>query len=216
MKNYLVFDWDGTLHNTEVLYANAVRHAVKRLYESGLCEWREYSDHELSVYLGMSAADMWNSFMPQLAAEWKQKASVMVGEEMIRQIENSGAMLYEGTKETLCRLKEEGYELIILSNCKIAYLEAHRKEFVLDTYFTAYYPAERYDYLPKHEIMQRIMQEYPGIYTMIGDRRQDIDAGVKNHLRTVACDYGYGSVQELQDADIHIRDIRELVSVLKQ
>lgn len=82
----LVFDWDGTLHNTLRLYGRAFRATYRELVRSGYAPVRDYSDWEVSTYLGMNAADMWNAFMPQLPQPIKQAASDRIGREMVRLI----------------------------------------------------------------------------------------------------------------------------------
>ena len=51
---------------------------------------------------------------------------------------------------------------------------------------------------------------------MVGDRRADIDAGRANGLRTVGCTYGFGTREELADADFLIAAPRELPAVLER
>ena len=82
----LIFDWDGTLHNTLHLYGKAFRIAYRELVESGYAPPKYYSDEEMSQYLGMNAPDMWNAFMPELPQEVKKAASDQVGREMVRLI----------------------------------------------------------------------------------------------------------------------------------
>ena len=62
----LIFDWDGTLHNTLHLYGKAFRRAYEELVRFSCAPPRIYSDREVSIYLGMNAEDMWNAFMPEL------------------------------------------------------------------------------------------------------------------------------------------------------
>ena len=49
---------------------------------------------------------------------------------------------------------------------------------------------------------------------IVGDRRQDIEAGEKNNLITIGCRYGFGDWEELKEADYIIDDIRELEKLL--
>ena len=65
----VIFDWDGTLHDTKALYGAALRRTLSRLEEQGYSVPKDRSDDRLARYLGVNARDMWNDFMPALPAE---------------------------------------------------------------------------------------------------------------------------------------------------
>ena len=46
----LIFDYDGTLHNTAHLYGCAFRKSYQQLVKNGYAEKRYYSDKEMSKY----------------------------------------------------------------------------------------------------------------------------------------------------------------------
>ena len=58
---------------------------------------------------------------------------------MIRQIRKHKAVWYPGAEEMLTALKNRGYHLVILSNCKASYREAHWKEFGMERWFDRFY-----------------------------------------------------------------------------
>lgn len=214
MIKTLIFDYDGTLHDTARLYGKAFRKAYAYLVSEGKAPQREYTDEETSIYLGMSAPDMWEAFMPSLEQAYKQTASAMIGAEMDRLVEAGEAVLYEDCLDIMQALKEKGYQLVILSNCRHAYLEAHKKVFHLEKYFDGFYAAEDFGFAPKEEIFDVIQKQYPAEFAVIGDRASDLAVAVKHHLRSIACDYGFGEEAELRMAEMHIKDIRELLSIL--
>ena len=49
---------------------------------------------------------------------------------------------------------------------------------------------------------------------IIGDRFQDIDAGKKNDIYTIGCSYGFFLEEELDEADLIIKNISELKKYL--
>jgi phosphoglycolate phosphatase len=74
--------------------------------------------------------------------------------------------------------------------------------------------SEDYHYITKSDILKRIKSTLkPGI-VIVGDRFHDMDAGKDNGILTIACDYGYGTISELENADFHINDINELKNML--
>jgi phosphoglycolate phosphatase len=210
----IFFDYDGTLHNGIKIYAPAFREAYAYLVENCYAEPREWTEAEISYWLGFSPIDMWNRFMPDIPEETKITCSGIISSTMKALTEDGKAVLYSGSIEVLSYLKEKGYHLIFISNCKSYYKEAHNRIFGLDSYFEELIATEEYGYLPKNEILRSIKDRYEMDIAIVGDRFQDIEAGKDNGILTIGCSYGYGSALELQDADIIIRDILELKNIL--
>jgi phosphoglycolate phosphatase len=210
----IFFDYDGTLHNSINIYAPAFRKAYKFLVNQGLAENREWSDKEISYWLGFNPQEMWNSFMPNRGEELRKRCSNLIGEEMAAQIEQGKPALYEGALETLQYLKDKGYHLVFISNCKAYYRECHNKLFKLDKYFEDLVCSDDYNFIPKSDILKVIKHNYPKDMIIVGDRRQDIEAGKKNNIYTIGCSYGFALEGELDDADMFINNIQELTKYL--
>ncbi len=206
----LIFDWDGTLHNTLSLYGNAVRSAYRELVDAGEAPEHWYSDEDLSIYLGVNARDMWASFLPDLSEQRRDEMIQKVGRYMISLIKAGETSLYPGTEDVLDRLKAEGFRMVLLSNCTCAYMEAHREHFQLDRWFEGYYPCEAWDNAPKEEIFPHIRQEFEGDYCVIGDRESDLIVAKVHRLHSIACTWGFGNPKEYAQADIRIDSIAEL------
>lgn len=210
----LIFDYDGTVHNSILTYVPAFRTTMKWLSDNGYIADKEYSDTEISRWLGFNSTDMWNSFHPELDADIREKARLMLGQDMARRIDNGEGALYEGTEEVLSELKMRGYKLIFLSNCRFHYLERHKREFRLDRFFDSFYCCEAYDFIPKHEIFRKIAPQHTGSFIVIGDRFHDIETAVRNGLQSIGCAYGFGSADELSEADIIVNSISEIPSAV--
>lgn len=216
MLRTLIFDWDGTLHNTRALYGGAFLAAYSWLVEAGQAPARRYTDEELSVYLGINAREMWKTFMPGLSQELRDRASAIVGERMVAGIKAGRAILYPGAEEALEEIKSDGYRLVFLSNCKRAYMEAHREWFGLDRYFDGFYCCEDYDFIPKKDIFPHVAETFPGDYLMIGDRNSDLALGFAHGLKTIACAYGFGAPAEWEGADGLARSVAELPGLVRK
>ena len=122
---YIIFDYDGTLHNSIRIYEPAFKRAYDYLVNNGYAEEKVFKEDEVSRFLGLTARQMWNDFMPSLPEDEKKKCSSIIGEAMIQYIDEGQAELYDGTIETLVKLNELGYKLIFLSNCKVSYMKKH-------------------------------------------------------------------------------------------
>ncbi len=206
----LVFDFDGTLHDTAALYGRAVRSVLPELEKDGYAVPKECSDRDLSKYLGMTGQQMWEDFMPALPTELREMAREKVGQNLRTGITEGYARLYDGIPELLSDLKEQGHTLVILSNCREAYLMAHRAYFSLDQWFSGYYCSSGYENAPKEVIFESIRSDFPGEYIMIGDRASDIRVGIVHHIPTIACSYGFGREEEWHGADCVASCVQEL------
>lgn len=212
----LIFDYDGTLHNSMITYAPAFRDTMKWLSDNGYIEPKEYADSEISCWLGFNSTDMWGQFHPELDIEIREKARKMLGENMTDRVERGEGKLFPDTVETLAKLKEQGHTLIFLSNCRVHYMERHRRVFGLDRYFDFFYCCEEYDFIPKYQIFRIFSLQHSGQYIVIGDRFHDIETAVKNGLHSIGCAYGYGSAEELSDADITVNDIAGIPKAVEE
>lgn len=214
--NTVVFDYDGTIHDTSKIYITAFKRNYARLVSDGYAEEREFEDSEITKWLGCTAAEMWNTFMPSLPDEEKKRSSETIRACMAQLIHEGRSRLFEGVEETLLKLKSEGRQLVVLSNCAVEYMNNHRKHFGLDRLFDGYFCAETYGFRPKSEIFEYIKKEYSGGYCMVGDRHHDFEAGKSNGALTVGCRYGFGNEKELALADTVINNIGALDAVIRE
>lgn len=210
----LIFDYDGTIHNSIKTYAPAFRSTIQWLAENGYAKPKEYTDSEISYWLGFNSNDMWQNFMPGLDNEIRESARIRLGEDMARRIENGEGELFDGAEEMLLHLKTTGHKLIFLSNCRIHYMERHRRVFALDRFFDRFYCCEEFGFIPKYEIFRKIAPDNPGGFIVIGDRFHDIETAVRNDLLSIGCSYGYGSPEELASADIIADSPLEIISAV--
>lgn len=211
----IIFDYDGTLHDSIKIYAPAFKKAYEYLVKNGYAKDRVWTDSQISKWLGYSSKDMWQEFMPQLSSPLKEHCSAIIGDAMLEYIKEGKARLYEGSLETLDKLRDMGYNLIFLSNCKTQYMQMHIKVFNLDKYFSAFYCTQQYDFAPKYEIFKDISKKHSGSFIVVGDRFQDIEMADKHGLFSIGCAYGYGTGEELKKADALAGSVGEIVGILE-
>ena len=212
----LVFDYDGTLNDSIIIYAPAFRKAHEYLMNKRLIPKREYSDDEISGWLGFTAKDMWCNFAPHLDDEEKANCSRIIADEMLRLTLEGKASLYPHTEKALFALKEKGFQLLLLSNCTTSYMEANRKVFALDRFFSAFYSAEAFDYIPKSEIFEHIRKCWNGSFLIVGDRYHDMEIAQRYKLPSIGCLYGYGAREELHCASCKIDSIEEITEAIEK
>lgn len=210
----IVFDYDGTLHDSTANYIAAFKMAYNYLIEKKKAVPRDWKDEEITKWLGYSSKDMWENFMPNLDVEHQTTASKIIGETLLEKILAKEATLYTGALETLGYLKGKGYQLIFLSNCSEKYMNAHRQAFQLDQYFEDMYCTETFEYSAKYKIFELIEKQYKENFLVVGDRIQDFEIGHYHNLINIGCNYGFGSEEELQQSDLRINAIQELQDIL--
>ncbi len=207
----IFFDYDGTLHNTLAIYGPAFRKSYQYLIDTHGAEEKTWRDEDIKAFVGQPPSQMWKQFGHGLDQKGKKEASERLSNVMKEQIEQGNAVLYEGAKETLSYLRDKGYTLVFISNCKNYYLEAHEAMIDLRQYFTSMVCSETFkDIEQKTDVLGRIKDIYDGPQVIIGDRHHDIEAGKDHGLYTIAATYGFGSDDEYKQADTTIEDIRDL------
>ena len=215
MKPLLIFDYDGTIHNTIGIYEPAFREVYKEIADKGYCRFEDIPTKRIKGWLGMNSKDMWNDFMPQLPEKIKEESGAKVGKLMVRQIKEHKAVWYEGAKEVLTQLKEEGYLMVILSNCKTAYKKANWEEFSMDQWFLEFYDCETYQFAPKTKIIQHIKEKYQMESVVIGDRNSDLECARSGNSLFIGCEYGFGKENELAKADLLASNIKKIPDLIK-
>ncbi len=216
MKPTLIFDYDGTIHDTLHIYEPVMRDTYHWLAQEGYVEEKPLAQARIAGWLGLNAKEMWEDFQPQLAEEIREQAAKRNGDGMVARVRDHEARWYASAKSTLDLLKQNGYPMIVLSNCKIAYREAHWEEFRMERWFDRFYDCESYGFAPKTQIIKEILPQYDAPYVVIGDREKDLACARAADAAFIGCLYGYGSREELSGADALIKDIGELPNVLKK
>mgnify|MGYP001489483243 CR=1 FL=1 len=70
---YIIFDYDGTLHNSIKIYKPAFMTAYDYLVDNGYAKKREFSDQEISKFLGLSGIHLF-----QICQSVKKKSVVQL------------------------------------------------------------------------------------------------------------------------------------------
>lgn len=213
MKQYLLFDLDGTLTDPMVGITSSVQYALEK-----------FGIHvrylkELIPFIGPPLAESFQKFYG-FSKEDAEKAIQYYREYYAPKgiFENE---VYEGIPEMLAHLTEAGFTLLVATSKPTVFARKVLKHFGMEDYFSFVGGSEvDGSRTKKAEVISYILKTC-GIEAkeaiMIGDRRHDIEGGKACGLESVGVLYGYGTEQELTEAgaDHIIRTVAELEDYLR-
>ncbi|MFS0727286.1 HAD family hydrolase [Paenibacillus sp. 1P07SE] len=212
----ILFDMDGTLLQTETLLVHVHERLFKQLREEGLYT-REMPPVELLLgCLGMLLEDIWRKVMPDGSPEAHRRADELMLQYELEGLAAGQGDLYPGVVETLRELHARGIKLFVASNGLEDYVRGIAKVKTLDSLFDGLYSAGQYGTASKVELVSRLVQDH-GLTSawMVGDRSSDVEAGKRNGLPVIGCQYaGFGREEELAGADALIASFPELLQLL--
>lgn len=213
MKQYLLFDLDGTLTDPMVGITSSVQYALEK-----------FGIHvrylkELIPFIGPPLAESFQKFYG-FSKEDAEKAIQYYREYYAPKgiFENE---VYEGIPEMLAHLTEAGFTLLVATSKPTVFARKVLKHFGMEDYFSFVGGSELDgSRTKKAEVISYILKTC-GIEAkeaiMIGDRRHDIEGRKACGLESVGVLYGYGTEQELTEAgaDHIIRTVAELEDYLR-
>ncbi|KAB0624626.1 HAD-IA family hydrolase [Acinetobacter guillouiae] len=128
--------------------------------------------------------------------------------------------VFDDVAQTLEALKSKGYRLFLATAKPEVYARQILDHFDLLKYFDYPYGSElNGERTNKGELITYILEKEklnPEECLMVGDREHDIFGARKNAIETIAVEYGYGSKQELDEAEpkTRIAKFSELLNLL--
>lgn len=216
MKQYLLFDLDGTLTDPKVGITTCVQYALK---DFGI---DEPDLDKLEPFIGPPLKESFQEFY-QMTDEQADAAVKKYRErfERVGLFENS---IYDGIPQMLRTLQAKGLHLAVASSKPTVFVQQILEHFHIDKYFEAVVGSELDGTrVKKEEVVQealrRLFKDKPvekdKVY-MIGDRKFDIEGAKAMHVDSVGVAYGYGSMEELKaaHADYIVRTVEELQKFL--
>ena len=212
---YLLFDLDGTLTDSKEGITRSVQYALEQM--DAECP----SMDELEWAIGPPLVDAFAFLLNTRDRKRLQKAINFYRERYVEHcaIENKP---YNGIHETLEALVDHNYQLYLATSKPWTYARKILDYFDMQNYFTAIHGSEldgTRDY--KKELICYILCIHKisnKQSLMIGDRNYDILGAKHNNMRSIGVTYGYGSLEEIQEAgpDAICDDHRLIFPTLKK
>lgn len=214
----MLFDLDGTLFRTESVLISAYHKVFARLREEGLYPGPTPPEERILGSLGMLLEEIWRRVMPDGSPEAHSRANELLLIYQVQELGAGGGEMYPGVESTLRELHRRGIRLYVASNGLEKYVKGVIRHKGLAPLFDGLYSAGEYGTRSKADLVRRLLDEQ-GIASawMVGDRSSDVEAGRKNGLVTVGCDYaGFRKEGELDGCDIRITAFPQILQYLAQ
>lgn len=212
-KEYILFDLDGTIINSEKGIINS---AIYALESFGI---KIENPEMLRSFIGPPLKDSIIAYFDldsQKAEEIVLKYREHYGEKGLYE-----CALYPGIKELLEDLTKAGKRPCIATTKSTYFAEKILSYLDVGQYFTkiagSNLDGSRQD---KHEVIEYCLKslaiEDRKKVLMIGDRKYDIEGAKKSEIDSIAVSYGFGELSELKKAGAKmiVKDARELRKII--
>jgi len=208
----VLFDFDGTLVDTNGLIVDSWRHTVMTM------AGRDIGDDEIRTTLGELLIDSMRRILPEAdAGEALEVYRVYQRELFLDRIR-----LFDGAEETLRALKEAGYKVALVTSRMKGSTEKGLAHFGLDGFFDAILTASDADKAkPDPEPLLMILETIasgPEEAIYIGDTVHDIEAGLAAGVFTILVDWSFALPPEERagapEPDMVIKGLKDVLTLL--
>ncbi len=209
MIRNILFDLDGTLTDPGPGIKNSIRYALKKEQLPPLPE------ETLNAFIGPPLIDSFMKYCGASAEEARHLTDVY--REYFREKGLYENTVYPGIPEVLQKLKERGFRLYLATSKPEPFAKIILEHFGLAGLFTFIGGATMEETrTKKDEVIQYVLEENRLIKEeclMVGDRSYDIDGAHQCGLCAIGVLYGYGTIQELKDAEAWAQNPEELLDI---
>jgi len=211
MKNVL-FDFDGTLMNTWPGIEATLKASLQTL---------NFPVSDNAITRDLVGIPLMKVFEELLGSD---PASADLATQKYRElfpvVGMAGARPYGGVVKMLEGLKMGGRDVFLVTARNEMITKQMMKDHSLTRFFTWVRGEQEGEVLDgKEHMVAEVLKHFgldPGDCVMVGDRRYDMEAAKANEVRTVGVTYGYGTVEELENAGASqlVGSINELEGIL--
>ena len=212
IKN-IIFDFDGTLADTSKLIVATMQ---KSIQDYGL-PYR--NEEQIKSTIGIRLEEIPSILWPSIKGLGEPFAAVYRKNfETLK--DKIPVTLFPGIKETLSRLKKEGFEMSVATSRSHRSVEELTEHLgIRDCFVYLLGGDDVKEGKPAPESINRILSVTGGNSNdtmMVGDMNVDIIMGKNAGVKTCGVTYGNGKAKELEEAgaDFIISDFKQLIEIL--
>lgn len=207
----VLFDLDGTLVDSLDDLTDAVNHIREAFFHPPL------TADAVRMKIGKGARNLVQQALPDVAESGIDRALDMFLQFNRLHIADK-SRLYPGILETLHELAARDIKMAVISNKNEDLSALILQALGIHDLFESIcggdtYPESKPSPLPLLKVMEKLGIA-PHECVMVGDSINDIEAGHRAGVASMACSWGYGSEEELTGADIFAHTPQELLTVI--
>lgn len=197
MKDYILFDLDGTIVNSEAGIYNSIKYSLNKF---GI---KETDTTKLKPFIGPPLSESFNRYYGFTGIDLEN--SVKYYREYYSKTGLYEVAVYDGVKDLLFNLKKAGKKLVLATSKPEPFAKEVLRFIGLDKYFTFVFGATfdssraKKDQVIAYALTTAKIDPVNAI--MVGDRFHDIEGAKANNMQSVGVLYGFGSFDELKNAN---------------
>jgi phosphoglycolate phosphatase len=209
--SHLLFDLDGTVVDPREGITRSIAYALDKLGRPTPTE------QALTAYIGPPLGEVFRSLLCTRDPGLIQNAVAAYRERFSDMgiVENR---VYPGIEEALASLAARGFRLSIATSKPRVYAERIVQHHNLARYFNGVFGPTLADiHESKGAVIRRVLQNAScaaAMAVMIGDRKEDVVGARENGINAIGVTWGYGTREELCDADVIVDTPHALISQL--
>ena len=181
----IVFDWDGTLMDSETQIVHSMFGAIRDM------QLESRSADECRNIIGLGLKEAIDSLYPGRDEQFSRQFVDSYSQHWFAQANDSE--LFPGARETLLLLREAGFELAIATGKGRTGLERVLKHTELESMFSVTRCSDETRSKPHPQMLEEILQE-TGVEAentlMVGDTEYDMNMAIQAGVHPVAVSYG--------------------------
>lgn len=191
----LIFDLDGTLLNTLLDLASSVNYAMRE------CGFNERTTDEIRRFIGNGVAVLIQRSVPDGTSEEEYKKALDIFKTHYKENSRKNTAPYDGICDLLRKLKEDGYNLAIVSNKVDFAVKDLRDEFFNGLIDVAIGDSDATRTKPEPDMVYKAIEELgvdkeSCIY--IGDTDVDIETARNSGMDCISVSWGFRLRSELE------------------
>lgn len=174
----VVFDVDGTLHDTFRWWAPIIRAGLRRFADQQGLDVVMPDDRTAEAVVGMKDAGVWAPFLPEAHKHrWQELRAVVLPME-VEEVSRGVDYLFAGVRPLLVHLRRIGVKVALASNCRRTYMGAMQNGQGLAALTDWQFCLDSPGVATKTDMLRiaRTTAGEPGRVVMVGDREPDHEA----------------------------------------
>ena len=200
----IIFDIDGTIWDSSEVLADTYSNVVNKYLQK---ENFHITGNDIKRNLGKTIDDFLAGVFPMLS----EAERMIIGEPCLKYanevLAKNPAPMFDGAADTIRRLSED-YQIYIVSNCAVGYIEALLEGTRLAPYVTDHLSNGATGKSKGDNIRILMEKNHQDKAVYIGDTQGDYEACLYAGIPFIWAVYGFGNVP---DAEYKIHSIRELL-----